>query len=515
MRFPPKHSPYSPHSSTAEIPDAPVRDACARSVPGACVWAVVLIVVLPVLVLRPHHGPVPAALLLQGVVVAHTGGALTRVLTAPTVRLVAFGFWMFSYIWFGLAPLAQLTSDTYPWPYRAGAETSFAAVAVVELGLLAHSAGTALAVRRAATRATRPGALERLLARRLAPWRVLVLSGLALVLAVLLIPGQPGGVVAYFTSRQAVHETGALNNASDSFLQPLRSWSLSVPAFWGLLGLLRLPRLPGGDRLLRGLRRLLLPLLVALNIVVNNPISKPRFWAGTVLLTLLFTVDRWCRPRASRAIAGAVLATVLVVFPYSDYFRYDDRQTVAVVSMAEQFTAKGDYDAFQQVQTGLDYARENGVSPRSALGPLLFMVPRSVWRDKPDDTGIALARYAGYDFLNLSAPLWIESYLWAGPVAVALVFCLLGAAGRRMDEARERLRDRRGTLAALLVPAFAFYQLMFLRGSLLGITGPMLLMMTVPLLISTSRRQVSELAAPAARSAPVPHASLPHPGGHL
>ncbi|MFB8174981.1 hypothetical protein ACFC8N_02735 [Streptomyces sp. NPDC055966] len=515
MRFPPKHSPYSPHSSTAEIPDAPVRDACARSVPGVCVWAVVLIVVLPVLVLRPHHGPVPAALLLQGVVVAHTGGALTRVLTAPTVRLVAFGFWMFSYIWFGLAPLAQLTSDTYPWPYRAGAETSFAAVAVVELGLLAHSAGTALAVRRAATRATRPGALERLLARRLAPWRVLVLSGLALVLAVLLIPGQPGGVVAYFTSRQAVHETGALNNASDSFLQPLRSWSLSVPAFWGLLGLLRLPRLPGGDRLLRGLRWLLLPLLVALNIVVNNPISKPRFWAGTVLLTLLFTVDRWCRPRASRAIAGAVLATVLVVFPYSDYFRYDDRQTVAVVSMAEQFTAKGDYDAFQQVQTGLDYARENGVSPRSALGPLLFMVPRSVWRDKPDDTGIALARYAGYDFLNLSAPLWIESYLWAGPVAVALVFCLLGAAGRRMDEARERLRDRRGTLAALLVPAFAFYQLMFLRGSLLGITGPMLLMMTVPLLISTSRRQVSELAAPAARSAPVPHASLPHPGGHL
>ncbi|MFJ5027521.1 hypothetical protein ACIQB5_05380 [Streptomyces sp. NPDC088560] len=515
MRFPPKHSPHSPHPSTAEIPDAPVRDACARSVPGVCVWAVVLIVVLPVLVLRPHHGPVPAALLLQGVVVAHTGGALTRVLTAPTVRLVAFGFWMFSYIWFGLAPLAQLTSDTYPWPYRAGAETSFAAVAVVELGLLAHSAGTALAVRRAATRATRPGALERLLARRLAPWRVLVLSGLALVLAVLLIPGQPGGVVAYFTSRQAVHETGALNNASDSFLQPLRSWSLSVPAFWGLLGLLRLPRLPGGDRLLRGLRWLLLPLLVALNIVVNNPISKPRFWAGTVLLTLLFTVDRWCRPRASRAIAGAVLATVLVVFPYSDYFRYDDRQTVAVVSMAEQFTAKGDYDAFQQVQTGLDYARENGVSPRSALGPLLFVVPRSVWRDKPDDTGIALARYAGYDFLNLSAPLWIESYLWAGPVAVALVFCLLGAAGRRMDEARERLRDRRGTLAALLVPAFAFYQLMFLRGSLLGITGPMLLMMTVPLLISTSRRQVSELAAPAARSAPVPHASLPHPGGHL
>lgn len=498
-----------------------MRGARVRSVPALCVWAVVLIALLPGLVLRPHSGHVPTALFLQGVVVAHTGGALARVLTAPRVRLVGLGFWMFAYVWFGLAPVTMLSSDTYPWPYRVSDETSLAAVAVVELGLLAHSAGTAFAARRERARAARPavfrpGVVERLLARRLAPWRVVLLCGLALALAVLLLPGEPGGVAAYFTSRQAVQGTVAVPDGSaGAFLQPLRSWSLSVPAFWALLSLLRLPRLPAGDRLLRGIRRLLLPLLVALNIVVNNPISKPRFWAGTVLLTLLFTVPRLCRPRASRAIVGAVLAAVVVVFPYSDYFRYDDRQEVHVVSLAEQFTAKGDYDAFQQVQTGLDYARETGVSPRAALGPLLFMVPRSVWPDKPEDTGIALGRYAGYDLLNLSAPLWIESYLWGGPAAVALVFCLLGAAGRRMDELRERLLDRPDTLAVLLVPAFAFYQLIFLRGSLLGVMGPMLLMMTIPLLVTTSARRTPRLAAPALPSAPTPHAPLPHAGGHL
>lgn len=498
-----------------------MRDVRVRSVPALCIWAVVLIALLPGLVLRPHSGQVPTAFFLQGVVVAHTGGALARALTAPKVRLVGLGFWMFSYVWFGLAPVTMLSSDTYPWPYRASEETSFAAVAVVELGLLAYSAGTAVAARReqasaARPAAFRPSAVERLLARRLAPWRVLLLCGLALALGALLLPGQPGGVAAYFTSRQAVQGiTAAPDGSSDAFLGPLLSWSLSVPAFWALLSLLRLPRLPGGDRLLRYVSRLLLPLLVALNIVVNNPVSRPRFWAGTVLLTLLFTVPRLCRPRASRAIVGAVLAMVLVVFPYSDYFRYDDRQAVHVVSLAEQFTAKGDYDAFQQVQTGLDYAREKGVSPRTALGPLLFMVPRSVWPDKPEDTGIALGRYAGYDLLNLSAPLWIESYLWGGPAAVALVFCLLGAAGRRMDELRERLLDRPDTLAVLLVPAFAFYQLIFLRGSLLGIAGPLLLMVTIPLLITTSTRRVSQLAAQALPCAPIPHASLPHAGGHL
>ncbi len=497
---------------------AGTRVAEVRGVTAVSLWAVALIVLLPVLVLQSGGGHVSAALALQGVVVVHTGVALTRVLTGTRVRLVALGFWVFAYIWFGLAPLAMLATDAYPWAYRAGEGTSLMAVAVVELGLLAHSAGTAVAARRELARAARPhstppGPVERLLSRRLAPWRVVALCGLALALAVVVIPSQQGGIEAYFTSRQALREAGAMDASQDAFLQALRNWSLSVPAFWALLGLLRLPTRPRGDRLLRGLRRLLLPVLLALNVVVNNPVSKPRFWAGTVLLTLVFAMPRLSRPRAFRVIAATVMAAVLLVFPYSDYFRYSEREQVAVVSLAEQFTTNGDYDAFQQVQTGIDYARDKGFSPTDALGAPLFLVPRSVWPDKPKDTGIALAEWAGYDFLNLSAPLWIESYLWAGPPAVALVFFLLGAVGRRMDDVRHRLRDRRGSLAPLLVPAFGFYQMIFLRGSLLGIVGPLTLLMTVPLLVTARTARTSRLPS-ALPAAPTPHASIPGTGGH-
>ncbi|MCE0445540.1 hypothetical protein LT493_12345 [Streptomyces tricolor] len=103
------------------------------------------------------------------------------------------------------------------------------------------------------------------------------------------------------------------------------------------------------------------------------------------------------------------------------------------------------------------------------LEPRALPVPRArCGRANRRTPGITLAHYArATTSSNLSAPLWIESYLWAGPPAVALVFFLLGAAGRRMDDVRHRLRDRAGTLAALLVPAFAFYQIVFLRGSLL------------------------------------------------
>ncbi|MEV6841530.1 hypothetical protein AB0N17_45045, partial [Streptomyces sp. NPDC051133] len=486
-----------------------MQDIPGRGVAAVCVWTVLLMGLLPGLIVPWQSAHASPAIALQCVVVAHTGGALTRVLTATRARLVALGFWIFAYIWFGLTPLVMLATDSYPWAYRTGEGTSLAAVAVIELGLLAHSAGAAFSARAERARTARvplapPGPMERLLSRRIAPWRLLVLGGLAIASVVLLVPNEPGGVGAYFTSREAIAN---MNDVDDSALQALRKWFLAVPAFWALLGLLHVPRVPGGDRLLRCVRWLLLPLLIAVNVVVNNPISEPRFWAFTVLLTLLFATTKACRPRAFRAIAATLTVTILLIFPYADYFRTTDREHLAVVSIAEQFTSNGDYDAFQQVQTGIDYARNVGFTPKAALDLPLLIVPRSIWPDKPVDTGITLGRYANYDFLNISAPLWIESYLWAGPPAVAIVFFLYGVAGQRMDDVRHRQRGRRGTLASLLVPAFAFYQMVFLRGSVLGIGGPLLMLMTVPLLITTPGARASRFRASAMSTAPIRHVS--------
>ncbi|MER6344502.1 hypothetical protein ACWC10_09415 [Streptomyces sp. NPDC001595] len=444
---------------------------------AVCCWAALLIGLLPTLILLTPDLRIGPALAVQCVVVAHTGGALTRVLTATSVRLVAFGFWLFAYVWLGLAPLAMLATDTYPLDHRTGATTAFAAAALTELGLLAYSAGAALAARRAVDG---PALLEPLLSRRLTPLPVLLLCGLALVLAVLVIPRQ-GGLEAFFTSREAIRQTGADGDSE----RALRVWAVAVPAFWGLVALLHLPRRPGGDRLLKGARLLLLPALLVLNVIVNNPVSRPRFWAGTVLLVLLFAWRRFGSPRAFRAAAATLTIGVLFVFPYSDYFRYDEREAVQLLTLTEQFSTTMDYDAFQQMQTGIDYVRDNGFSPSAALGPALFMVPRTLWPEKPQTTGIELAQYAGYDFHNLSAPLWIETYLWGGAPCVAAVFCLLGLTGRRMDDLRARLGDQPGTLAVLLVPALAFYQLILLRGSLMAIVGPLLLLLAVPLLITT------------------------------
>jgi hypothetical protein len=474
-------------------------------VAAVCAWAAVLIGLLPGLILQSADGHVVAALLVQCVVVAHAGSALTWVLTDTRVRFVAFGFWLFAYVWLGLAPLAMLATDDYPLGYRTDEATSFAVTVLIEVGLLAYSAGAALAARRTDRR---PVVLQPLLSRRLAPLPVLVLSGLSLVLAVVLIP-RLGGLGVFFTSRQALWQSEATTDTE----RTLRTWIIAVPAFWALMGLIHLPRRKPGDRLLRGVRLLLLPLLLGLNVVINNPISRPRFWAGTVLLALLFSWGFFNRPRAFRITAAALTAVVLLVFPYSDYFRYSQREAVDVVSLTEQLTSNMDYDSFQQMQTGVDYVEKNGFSPSDALGSLVFMVPRSVWPEKPQALGITLAQHAGYEFWNLSAPLWIESYTWAGFPAVVAVFLLLGAAGRRMDDIRERLRDKQATMAFLLVPAFAFYQLIFLRGSLLAIVGPMLLLLITPLFITRPAARSFRLPSPALPPETAGHAFNPGTGG--
>lgn len=467
-----------------------------------CCWALLFVAFLPTLILQDIDTRFGAALAVQCVAVTHAGVGLARVLTDTSVRLVAFGFWLFAYVWLGLAPLAMLATDTYPLGYRTGETTAFAAATLTELGLIAYSAGTALAAGR---RGGRSVVLEPLLSRRLAPLPVLLLCGLALLLAVMLIPGQEGGLRAFFTSRQALWQKGAESDTAHA----LRAWGLAVPAFWAMVAMVHLPRLAGGDRLVRAIRWMALPALLVLNVIVNNPISRPRFWAGTVLLVLLFSWRRLNTPRAFRFIAVAITAVVLFAFPYSDYFRYDEREALHVVALAEQFSTSMDYDAFQQMQTGIDYVQENGFSPSALLGVILVVIPRSMWPGKPQATGIEFAQYAGYDFHNLSAPLWIESYLWGGPLCVAAVFCLLGAAGRRMDDIRARLRDRQSTLAVLLVPAFAFYQLIFLRGSLMAIVAPLLLLLTVPLFITTRATGPSRFPSPVRPTVTTGRAPIP------
>lgn len=502
-----------------------------RPAAAAVGLSVCLGLVVPIMIVGTATAPSSAAWVVQAACAAISGTALAGVLSAPTLQPMHLAFWTFSYVWLGAAPLGMLTRDEYPWGLRVTSEVSFQASGLVLVGMLAFLAGSLLCAGHLRGRAetagdgaetvgaatpiapgelSRPlvrGTLAALVGRRLSWRRTVLLTALCLALAVVLVP-RLGGLGSFFQSRQASNAaTEAASGGGDGRAgAALIGWGLSVPAFWALFALLRVP-VPSGFGPRVG-RRVLLFVAVVLNVVVNNPISQPRFWAGTVLLALAFgsrllTSVGWFRVFGMLLLAGLVL-----VFPMADYFRYEVHPRLDPVGVTTQLFTNPDYDAYQQIQGGVAMVADTGYTPSAALAAPLFWVPRSAWPGKPYDTGTVIGRFVGYDFLNLSAPLWIEAYVAAGLLGVVLVFVGLGAFCRRADHAFHRHRFERWHLAGVLVPPMAFYLIIVLRGSLLQSMAALSLIVVVPFLITTPIRPAPEQApGPVPRVMPTPCAA--------
>ena len=149
----------------------------------------------------------------------------------------------------------------------------------------------------------------------------------------------------------------------------------------------------------------------------------------------------------------------------------------------------GDYDAFQQTMNGVVYVDRHGFrSGRQLLSTALFFVPRQVWTSKAEPTGTIIGRDAGYDFLNLSSPAWIEGYIdfsWIGVFAFGFILGLLAG---RLERA---LVESGSSVWSAIAPLYIGYQIIILRGSLLGVVPYLALWCLFAFLVSSRsvRRQ--------------------------
>ncbi len=445
-----------------------------------------LVVVLPLQFVGSAIFRPDSALVVQLVVVVHAGVCLALTMTAPRPQIAQFGFWLFTYVWLAMAPVAMLSEDTYPWGLRVDEATSFKASLLIEVGLIGYSAGAALVS--LLPRALGRGFETTLLEREFVLGRVLVGGALSFALAAVLIP-RLGGVGSFFTSREAARAAAAsLAGGGGNAGRALVNWGLCVPAFAALLGFLYVNRAKGTPLQRMGWGLMLVPILL-LNVVVNNPVSQPRYWFGTVFLTLVFTAPFLKTIYRLRICVVAIVLGALTLFPITDYFRTDQPHHAPLV-LSGQFVNNPDYDAYQQIQGGLIMVDATGFQPRLALGSPLFWVPRAMWPGKPPDTGMLIGEFLGYKFTNLSSPLWIESYIWAGLPMTGLVFLLWGAVGAWLDRMFQRAPRGTGSVVFVLVPALGFFQIILLRGSLIQAMPALTLMLAVSLLMSRRRTSV-------------------------
>jgi len=422
---------------------------------------------------QPGTGVRDTSYWLQLVLTLYAGGRLCAMVLSRRRRLVQGAFWLFCYVAMGVAPLAQDVIGQVPTPVVGARSDTALAITLVLAGCVAFDVGVLVARHRPPDR-RRPRPSAQVSRRRL--WLLIALAYAGSSLCVVKL----GGPAVFFTSRQHISESvrasGLTGSGGDSHVGSafVRGFG-TVPALLALLFLLRWMVTSRAAR--RDLAALVaLGGLVVLNVIVNNPVSNPRYWFLTVVFAILFTAF----PRSPAVYRTALVTGVvaaLLLFPFLDRFRYDSGgyHPVRSTSVLEPLTLK-DYDQIGMFANTVSYVEAGAghAHGRQLASDVMFFVPRSVWHGKSLDSGVLVGRWMGMTNTNLSSPLWAELWLDFGPLGMTAGFLLLGYGCARADlryARRTRHDGRPGAVAAVVVPLLAGYSFILLRGPLLQAAG--------------------------------------------
>jgi hypothetical protein len=472
-------------------PARPRRSARITPPRGRAVLAIWLTIALaglaPAYVVAFTQGtPRSEGWILTVAVMAWAGLRLAFLIAAGEARFFELFLWLYVYIFLGLAPTVQirtnLVSGTTPDMDPA---LDVPAAGVVILGLVSYEVFRGLAILRESRRGPRPVDPRDRSALDMDSTRLMLLGLLGAAASAYVVATL--GVAVFFGSREAasVARIAAFPDpAVREIILALGLFPILV-ASGGIAQKLRANR-HRGQRL--ALQACLLVSLILVFLVVS-PISSARYTLGTVLFAVAVYLGATRTAFRIRVTMAACVGGFLVVFPVADSFRREGGTLGRGTGFIGEYAGNSDYDSFWQIANAYSYWRDGLVEPLGqALGSVFFAVPRSIWPGKPTDTGILLADYRGYDFSNLSAPLWAEALVNGGLVAVVLLFAAVGYLLRALDT---RLAGAMSgaSLWALVGGLFPVYSTILLRGSLLQATGPLVIAVGCVLVIRAAHRR--------------------------
>lgn len=449
-------------------------------------------VFLPVFVAaQSGDGQEDAAFWLQLVLTMYAGARLSAMVLTSRRKLLQGSFWLFVYMAMGVAPLAQAVLGRVPTPVVGPRSDLTLAIGLVLLGCTAFDVGVLLARHRPAGRAGGSTKEPRpVMAHRR---RLQLLTVIAFVCSAAFIV-KLGGPAVFFSSRQeiiaGIQDAGVSNGDGQAGQALLRGFG-TVPA---LLAMLLYTRWLVTSTYARRKVSVILTWagLLVLNLIVNNPVSNPRYWFLTVMFAMLFTLFPVSAAMYRVALSMAVVVALLV-FPFADRFRYDEKnyKPVETTSFLEPMALK-DYDQIGMFANTITYA-DSGPGHsygRQLAGSVFFAVPRSAWPGKPHDTGVMVGQWMGTVNTNLSSPIWAELWLDFGPLGMGAGLLAIGYAAARVDRRYAKRATRRsppGSLIAVVVPLVAGYSFILLRGPLLQASGRVAIAAMCLALVATYR----------------------------
>jgi hypothetical protein len=436
-------------------------DTSSASAPKLSAWVlatwggVAMVMLLPALLVYLTPGPHSGAWLLAIVATTVSGLRWTWIVADGRRRIYEMSFWVFAYVFVGIAPLVQLRSGLTPTT-TPGIDTALhqPAMVMVIVGLVAFLLGASVPFD-----------------RRIVVRKAYVVNGVDLTRTVLLALA----TLSFDLYVVAKVGLGTLFSTRDELSQaydanwPESSTEILVQAGTAMTLLVSFIALVKAIKQTRSREWPLIGLCVVVGIalaVTLNPITAPRYIFGTAALAVAALFGLFGTRGRFRATAILWVFALIVIFPVADAFRYSEEGDITFGSLDETLSSS-DFDAYAQINNTLLYVDRHGITDgRQAAGVVLFWVPRRVWPEKPRDTGILLSESRGYTFQNLSAPLWAEMYINGGWPLVVVGMALLGMLVRAQDKSIESglQRARAPGILACILP---FYLMILLRGSLL------------------------------------------------
>ncbi|MCD2138787.1 O-antigen polysaccharide polymerase Wzy [Salinicoccus halitifaciens] len=400
-------------------------------------------------------------LMLPYLVAVYSIFRLSVIMYNEKFRLIEISFFVFIYVFLGLSPIAQIQLGHFPYSGVYGETDILHAFIIIYIGIIGYEIGLAIHKYRRPKNKIKSETQAKYF--NLKSLMMLILVSIVLfVFSSLFL-----GVNNLFLPRNIAAETEDISSSIGQLLGKLQQ----VPIYISLLFALVLWKYksPKGIKTYRDLLLLLsIITLLIFNLIINNPISSPRYWFGAVYLSIIIVFMKWGRLSQTKIIFLFIFIFI-VLFPYADLFRNSLEANIEIREII-LVLASGDFDAFQQVMNSKVYTDIYGYSfGYQLIGVLLFWVPRSIWTDKPVGTGYTIGEGLGYEFLNISASLWVEFFVNFSFIGVILLFALYGYLTSYIQKKYiESERKKEMNFITIFTPFFAAYQFFLLRGDLLS-----------------------------------------------
>jgi len=380
---------------------------------------------------------------------------------------VTLTFWAFALVWLCVAPIAQLQAGSLPWPdarldaYYVGAQL------ITTVALLSYAVGASFARRKAPGPLIDGGRVHTSQVGVVSYKRMWVPFGIALFLAapVILLTG---GIAGRFATRDEVGSAFAQSGISAAggdtiqlfFLNRLPAAAALVAAYAAAHYYFQFIRKNQGPKLPAILLAILGILLVVL---LANPFSSSRYIAFGAIAAVLLAVIRIDTPGRRITFATISVVGLVVIYPLATWFKRDSVRTSLLRGVPEMFYTV-DFDGFQQIVNSMYFVEQHGHTfGQYVVSAFLFFVPRALWEGKAMPASLDVAAARGYDFQNLSMPVWSEFFIDFGILGVVFGLAAFGFVAARLDLAYHR---HPFSMSAHLCVLFAVCQFGLLRGPL-------------------------------------------------